>query len=370
MAAMKVQKNRKWYAFSIFLILGTCITLYFSLRKTSQEKTLSSRLLTKKNSYFVPMKINGFSSGNIPYFSVHIENREVTAKIDLGYEGDIALPSSIIKKLHAKKFIARKSTYGLKGKTYKCDVYELAKIHTENMSFFPVRAEETNPEFEHDVNLGEEEKLLKGDLGRVGWCLFHNFNLLIDCEHSTLALCDSLETLKSRGYPVDSFTETSLLLDRGFIEFEAQTEAGMLRCVLDSGSTWNMLNKDLENSCNSHMIFTPENVDQYSILNPENKSLMSFDSKDHLEVSIFNIGGKEFGPMTFNRIKSPMAIDAIIGMEFFEDTLIFIDFFNRKIYFFEHPAKASTIPKQLEKLGFGLRENFRRSKIANGLVLP
>lgn len=131
------------------------------------------------------------------------------------------------------------------------------------------------------------------------------------------------------------------MLDRGFIEFEAMTEGGTLRCLLDTGSTLSMLNKDLESFCNDHMIFNSKNIDQYPILNPENKNLLVFDSKDTQQLSIFNIGGKEFGPMVFNRIQSPMAIDAIIGMEFFESTLIFIDFWNETIYFYEYPDEET-----------------------------
>jgi hypothetical protein len=339
--AMKATISRTWLAFSIVLFLGICSALCFLLRNTFDHKAAGTRLLTKESAYFVPMKINGFSAGHIPYFMVNIENQTVIAKIDLGYEGHIAIPSNIIKGVNAKKIVGRRSSYGIKGRIRESDVYEVEKIHTESMSFYPVLADEVSPEFKYDMNLGEEEKISESDVGRVGWQLFQNFNLLIDCENSTFALCDSLETLKKRGYPVDFFSEASLILDHGLIEFEAQTEAGNLRCVLDSGSTWNMLNKDLNDSCNGHIIFTPENTDQYLTLNPENKSLLIFDPKDVQDVSVFNIGGKAFGPMTFNRIMSPVAIDAILGMEFFEDTLIFIDFSNREIYFYEYPEKEN-----------------------------
>lgn len=339
---MKAIISRKWFAFSVFLCLGMCGTLYFLLRNTSENKAIGSRFLTKGESYFVPMKIDGFSPGNIPYFTVNIENQTVVAKIDLGYEGYIALSSDVIKELNAKKFIKRGLSYGLKGRIRESDIYELEKIHTETMSFYPVLADEESLEFKDDANLGKESEISGGDFGRVGWRLFENFNLLVDHQNSTLALCDSLETLKKRGYPVHSFSEAPLLLDRGLIEFEVQTEVGTLRCVLDSGSTWNMLNKDPNDSYNSHIIFTPENIDQHLTLNPENKSLLIFDPKNVHDVSVFNIGGKEFGPITFNQIKSPIAIDAILGMEFFEDTLIFIDFSNHKLYFFEYPEKEDT----------------------------
>ncbi|MBI3236922.1 MAG: hypothetical protein HYZ48_04400 [Chlamydiales bacterium] len=339
---MKATTIRKWCALGVFLFLSMCGTLYFLLRSTTEDRTIGSGPLTNKNAYFVPMKMEGFSPGNIPYFTVNIENQTVVAKVDLGYEGYIALSSDVIEALSAKKFIRRSSSYGLKGKVREFDVYELERIHTKTMSFYPVLVDEESPEFKRDINLGEEGKVSEGDFGRVGWRLFQNFNLLVDHENSTFALCDSLETLKKRGYPVDCFSETPLLLDRGLIEFEAQAEAGLLRCVLDSGSTWNLLNRDPGDLSNSHIIFTQDNIDQHSILNPENKNLLVFDSQDAHDVSVFNLGGKEFGPITFTRIKSPMAIDAILGMEFLKDTLIFIDFANRKIYFFEYPEKEGT----------------------------
>lgn len=334
---MKATTIRKWCVLGALLVLGVWGTFYFVLRKTSEERDIGP--LTKKTAYFVPMKMEGFSSGNIPYFTVNIENQTVIAKVDLGYEGYIALSSDVIAALNAKKFIKRSSSYGLKGKAYACDVYELEKMHTENMSFYPVQADEESLEFKRDIKLGEEGEISEGDFGRVGWRLFQNFNLLVDHENSTFALCDSLETLKKQGYPVDSFSETPLLLDRGLIEFEANTEAGILRCVLDSGSTWNLLNRDPGDLSNSHIIFNQDNMDQHPTLNPENKSLLVFDPQNFQDVPTFDLGGKDFGPITFNYIKSPMAIDAILGMEFFEDTLVFIDFANRKIYFFEYPEK-------------------------------
>ncbi|HSX03956.1 MAG TPA: hypothetical protein VLG76_04430 [Rhabdochlamydiaceae bacterium] len=339
---MKERKSKLKNILGIVFLLGICTGFGILQKKASQNITVS-KLLTKDSGYFVPLKIDGFSSADIPYLKVNIENRSVIAKIDLGYEGDLCLPSHIINNLNGKKFIKTSTAFGLRGKTYKSEVYQLDKIDIENMTFFPVRAEELNLELEHDINLGEKEIPLQHDLGRIGWCLFHSFNLLVDCENSTLALCDSLETLRKQGYPVDSFTMAPLLLDRGFIEFMATTEAGVLRCILDTGSTWNMLNKDLENSYN-HMIFTPENVDQYSSMNPDNENLMDFDPKDVCNVSIFKIGEKEFGPMTFNRIKSPLAFDAIMGMEFFNSTVIFIDFSAGKIYFYEKPLTEEIPP--------------------------
>jgi hypothetical protein len=342
MAAMKIRKNRVRHVLIIsFLIIAGVLPLLMK----RHIRTINAGLLKQKKPYFVPIKIEGFSSADIPYLKVKVENQTVEAKLDLGYEGTFNFPADVLKDIKEKKLIKHQSSYGLNGKTYKSDIYQIKKINIENVAFFPVIAEEANLEFEQDIKFGSKDDSIKQNLGRIGWCLFQQFNIFVDCKHSLLALCDSLETLKRKGYAVDTFTMVPFSLNRGFIEFEAMTEKGKLRCVLDTGSTWNLLNKDLENPSNQHMMFHAQNTDQYSFLNPENKSLMIFDPKDTYEISNFNLGGKEFGPMTFNRIKSPLEIDAMIGMEFLNHTMMFIDFTHSKIYFYEFPEEENISAK-------------------------
>jgi hypothetical protein len=94
-----------------------------------------------------------------------------------------------------------------------------------------------------DFSVRINEFLPKDHESRIGWALFHNFNLFIDCENSKIAFCDSLDTLRKQGYPVDFFTETRLLLDRNFIEFEAVTEDGPIRYY------WHFLDVFCEQIC-------------------------------------------------------------------------------------------------------------------------
>jgi hypothetical protein len=336
MVAMQANKKRKLYAFSV-LLLCMSGTFWFYLKKPTHDRIAHSQLQTKEHHYFTLLKIDKFTSADTPVLKIKIEDKIVDIKLDLGYDGIISLPADVIKDLQTKKFIQRNRTSGLRGKTYEQDFYEVAKAHIEHMSFYPIFVEETNPEFEHDVHLAGERTL--ESFGRIGWGLFYKFNLLIDCEHSKIALCDSVETLKKQGYSVDSFCKTSLIMDRRLIEFDAVTEKGKMRCILDTGCTYNMLNKDLENpSMNSHMIFTLNDGDQ-SFMNPENQDLMTFNLDNVQEFSSFKIEGQEFGPIIFNRIKSPMAIDAVIGMEFISSVLIFIDFFKKEIYFLKSSSE-------------------------------
>jgi hypothetical protein len=336
-AIMKVEMNRRWLTGLIILLLSICATVYFSLKFPRQHKSIKPKLIKKNSSYFLPITIKGFSSANIPYTTVSIENQTVIVQIDLGYAGYFALPSQVINNLNKKKFLGKEASYGIKGKDREYCIYEVEKISTESISFCPMLADELTEEIQDDMHLGGERS--KDDTGIVGWRLFERFNLLVDCKNSIIALCDGLEMLKKRGYPVELFTCVPLLLDQRWVEFEAETEEGLLRCVLDTGCTYNLLNKDPQDPSNSHMIINPNNRDEYLRLNPENKNLLVFDHKDTKELSIFNIGSEPFGPMTFDRIKSPMPVEAILGMEFFENTLVFIDFENQKIYFYAYSEK-------------------------------
>ena len=151
--------------------------------------------------------------------------------------------------------------------------------------------------------------------GRLGWELFYKVNLLIDIQNSQIAFCDSLDTLQSKGYSVAFFTKTPLLIDRGLVEFQAETSEGTLRCMLDTGTTWNMLNKEVSEE---------QSIDK-----------AIWDPKSVIDCSVFKIGGKDLGPINFHQIplKAPIQIDAILGMEFFQQNLVFLDFRQGFAYF-------------------------------------
>jgi hypothetical protein len=324
----------KWITFSVAL-LGYSALSYLLFSKLNREKQAQQTHLCIKGSYFEPVKITEFSS-QIPCIAIRIGNTTATAKIDLGFCGNISLPSELIEGLDQKSFIRRTFYFGMRGKKYYSDIYELPKIKIGDMTLFQAKVQETNSEFEKDATLlKKEESSSISCLGRIGWPLFHNFNFFLDCENSLIAFCDSLDTLKKQGYPVDSFIETPLLLDRNLIEFKAMTESGPIRCMLDTGSTLNMLNKDIEEGSNNHMILNPDNIDQHPILNSTNSDQMVFEPENVYDMQVFKIGKKDFGAVTFQKIKTPFEIDAIIGMEFLDSKLIFIDFPNRKIYFYE-----------------------------------
>lgn len=339
------KKTRKQTNVRLFLalVVAVCCSLLYVLFPLFQREK-GPKHLRIKGPYFYPLEINEFSSQCIPCIQIIAEGKAALVQVDLGTDG-ISLPSELLQNMR-KKFIQRKLFCGMRGKKYESDFYEVPKITIGNVSIFSVKVSETNLEFEKDAILAsDEEEPSEPHLGRIGWKVFYGINVLLDCKHSTLAFCDSVDTLKKEGYPVEHFIEVPFLLDRGLIEFDAMTEKGPLRCILDTGCTWSLLNKDLDGTSNDHMILNPNNIDpeQYQLSNPDNADLMVFDPEDIYKISALKIGEKDFGTMSFRRIKMPAQIDAFIGMDFVDSTLIFIDFSNRKMYFYEYPSEEENI---------------------------
>jgi hypothetical protein len=345
------------YRLLLILILTSVIACFF-LYSPKYKKLSGLSEFWNKNHYCIPLKIVQFSQGNIPQIEVQIEDKTISCKVDLGSDSGIILPKEVIESLRNKNFIHKEHFFGARGRSYESDVYELPEIRVGKVKIFPMRAEEKNEEFVKDGVLQEGKQEIKEDhLGRIGRCVFKPFNLFLDCDHFAMVICDSLNTLKEQGYPINSFVEVPLLLDRGTIDFEVMTEAGPLRCMLDSGCTWNVLNKDFDSVDQNHMLIDFNNLHgKPPEFNPQNEDLLVYDVKDIWKTNAFQINGEEFGPVEFVKIKSPLGLDAILGMEFIESHLIFIDFRNEKIYFSKLPEERSLFTRTYDFIENGIKK--------------
>lgn len=270
----------------------------------------SARAQIIEKPFFLSLPFTGMSPAGIPYCTVLIEDQNVIAKIDLGYEGSLSLPSSVLNKIHHKQALSPSSGYGLNGKIYPINVYKIKDIAIDHQRFSPLTVEEHHQELEQQMILDHKSTELSEAIGRIDWKLFHEHNLIINCKNHKLVLFDDIDTLKEKGYPTNHCTTIPFSLDNGFIEFEAHSDMGNVHCILDTGSTWNLYN---------------QKGDQ-----------LYFEAKDVFDTSTFQIGSKDFGPITFNRISSPLSLQVIIGMEFFNDTLVIIDFKEKMLYFYEY----------------------------------
>lgn len=279
--------------FAIALLLFSCGCSVFQREQPKETKS----------GFFVSVPVT-FSTFNTPGLNIEIEERSLLAKLDLGFEGDLAIEKKILDAIASKEWIGEKIMYGVHGKEYKEKRYRVPKVKMGSLTFSPPIVQEENAEFLTDATFiqNPEDEVLRQEVGRVGWELFANACLFLDMRKGRIAVCDSIDSFKKEGYSIESFTKTPLLLERDLVEFEAMTPQGALRCVLDTGSTWNVLNE------------TPGDI---------------------IECASLKIEGIDFGPTPFHQmpIRIPIKIDAILGMEFLKDNLVFLDFVKKEVYF-------------------------------------
>lgn len=269
--------------------------------------------LPKDSGYFIPIPFKKFSSIQAPCFDVHLDGQTYSMELDLGFQGDLTLDKELLDNIHSKTYIRTATIHGIQGKRYRTDLFQIPEASIGTASFIEPVLQSNCSEFTQDSVYVQEGLPSLQEIGRIGWQLFQGTNLLIDVAHAHIALCDSIDTLLTRGHKLENFAKAELFTDRGLLEFDATTSRGVLRCTLDTGASLNVLNIDTDRSV-QEMIWEPENS---------------------VSTAVFKIGEQDFGPIPFHQIpiKIPIPIKAILGIEFFRQQLVFIDFSKKQVYF-------------------------------------
>jgi hypothetical protein len=295
--------------------LGIFISLCICLSKSSQKESSLTHIKHTQGAYFYPIPLSKFTAANQPCLPVEINGHEATVILDLGFRGQFSFSSNFLKNIENKTYLHSRKMYGVRGGEYEEPVFEVPEMSIKPIIFYHPSLQEYSDSFQKDSSFTQEGHAKSApESGKIGWELFENTNLFLDLKNSKMAFCDSLATLKKQGYKTKSFVKTPLLLERGLIELQLETSQGPLLCMLDTGATWNVLNTKLKNG---------ELIDQ-AIWDPEHEK--SFDT--------FQINRQKFGPITFRciPIELPIQIDAILGMEFFEEHCVFLDFSENYLY--------------------------------------
>lgn len=305
---------RKIVAILVVFLLAV-FSFYFFVNRKSKDVFLSKNERNQR-SYFEIIPIEKYSLGKIPCLQIQVEDRSYIFELDSGFFGGLDASPNFIEKISDKQFSYNRTTCGIKGKEYSRSVYVIPKVKVGSSVFRNVFIQEGySDEFNNDSVLFEngEDSLVRED-GRIGWQLFSQSNLFLDLKNSRIAFSDSVETLREHGYFVESFTKTSLILDRGLAEIDTRTTSEKIRCVLDTGATWNIINRELENE--------------------------GEDPEETLKFPTFKIGEDDFGPIAFHPvpINLPIQVDAMLGMEFFSEHVVFLDFKNSQAYFYKASA--------------------------------
>jgi len=268
---MKIAIPLKNLAIAAFFFLSSCSVV----NETCSQK--------ENSAYFVSVPITEFSASQIPCINIEMEDKTLLATLDLGFRGHVSMPPDKVEGIVFKTLLGEKTMYGIRGKAYKKKLYRIPEIKISSMIFPFPNLQEDHPEFHKDATFIENETTLPSpqEPGRVGWELFRHTCLFIDIQNKKITFCDGLETLKKEGYAIEMFVKTPLFLERGLVEFDCFTPKGRLRCMLDTGATWNVLNEETGDIDIDKALWTPGNV---------------------VEHPFCQIEDTDFGPIAFHRM--------------------------------------------------------------------
>jgi len=305
---------RKKWLISAISILGMVIAFCYVLFVFFSEPFAKEEFNKNNDRYFVILPIEKWTDDVFPTpcISMRIGDMTISSMIDLGFCGQFSIASNVLAQIDEKKYLGSSKRYEYNGKEFEKKVFEIPLIKTNGVTFYEARVlEEIVDPTRNSCIYTENESPSPKEPGKIGWEAFGNFNLFLDLGNEILAVCDSFETLENEGYPIESFISTPLILDRGLIEIDSIIHSGLVRCALDTGCTVNSINA------------------------PELMGQTKFDMENITKFSKFKIAEKDFGPIKFLRlpIKLPIHVECVLGMEFFNDNMVFLDFKNNVAYF-------------------------------------
>ncbi|MGH2612830.1 MAG: hypothetical protein ACRDFB_07250 [Rhabdochlamydiaceae bacterium] len=223
------------------------------------------------------------------------------------------MQKELLHMINYKSFEGTITSGGFRGNPYQINEYLIPNIEIEGLQFHPIHLREEDPFLSSESRIGKEKKETLGLIaGKIGWKLFNKTCLFIDLNHSMIIISDSMETFKKYGPSFRNFAKAPLIKEHDAIEIETITPKGILRCILDTGCTFDIINS----------------------ANQKNKPLEEMILKKK-KFSSFQIGNQNFGPLALRKLplKLPFHIDVILGMEFLSKHAVLIDFVNSKIYF-------------------------------------
>jgi hypothetical protein len=294
--------KKRWVISVIFLLI--LMTSFFLIIQYTGIYPFLKRNEIVNNSYFVsiPVSICSNSRSSTPSLSIQIGDQKILSSLDLGFRGHFSIAKDVLDSIENKTFLGTTETHGFGGNVYTKNIYEIPEVSIGDVSFLRTEIQEESKDFHTNSLLKDHEKLSSAaEPGRIGWEIFQFMNVFIDLANKRIAFCDGLSSLKKNSYSSELFVMAPLILERGFLEIDVESSLGPLRCVLDTGASVSILNI------------------------PMNEGKFSYELNKFDDVSTVAIAGRDFGPIRFYHlsIELPIHVDAILGMNFFEENSVF-----------------------------------------------
>ncbi len=276
--------------------------------------------LEEEGCYSIPLTYFSFSERAIA--QVEIENEKYSLLVDLGAGHPFMLQKRCLDKIQNKTFLGQVRGFDVKGNAYSDNDYQVPFIKIGKICGEDVPIQEKSQEFLlkgcrlfHLDITDRERKQIEYIDGSIGNTIFQKFVCLFDFDRSVIYLSKKLDSF-DKNCSLEEYTEVPFETNsNGFIILNIETDFGLKRMLLDSGA--------------SHSILKESHVDKKYASRIEEHIW-------HTTSHILKINGYDFGEWDFflYEFPDPMGsmFDAILGVDFFKDHIICIDYQNNKAY--------------------------------------
>lgn len=268
-----------------------------------------------EEAHVIPVRLD---ASLIPEVLVEIDGHPYTLEIDLGSKHQLVLKQGVLDPLENPPCGSIQSK-NFKGETWEFPAYRIGNLKLGALSFQDVIAVEKNEEcFYSQVvsgpSEGKEEELLQ-KIGAIGRPLLEQNNLLFDIPKGVLVSCRQKKSLKSLGYSLKTFAQTPFHKGQVYPIITVKTDIGTLNLAIDTGCTFSYIR--------------PSRVEKELVEEEQAPGLSRFISY-HLEIGNQDFGKKDFYLLEITSELSE--IDGVLGMDFIQNHLVYIDQKEQKIY--------------------------------------
>ena len=236
--------------------------------------------------------------------------------LDLGANFSLSLDEDLLEKINTQISDPVK-TWDWKGNVYKYPSYLISKVNLCGLEWKNVTVKGTNRQFHESAAIWSDDPhkvKIKEFKGTIGVPLLEKTNLCLDLDREAIFSCNSLKTLQKKGICPQDMIQIPFSLIKGHIFVLAETDVGQLNLMIDTGCTISTIKSSLNKEFS-------QKTDRRGL---------SFITSSYLKFSENNFGEIDFYLLDLD--PGFAEIDGVLGMNFLEKYIIYIDYPNKFLY--------------------------------------
>ena len=265
-----------------------------------------------QGAYFcLPIQLS--SGYQIPCTSIEIEGNTYEVEIDLGTKMAVSLHKNILENMQ-KEPHGTSRRMDFRGNKYETPVYLISHVRVGNQLLKKIQTREEASDFCTQGCIVAESKTNVANAGRIGRDFFQDKNIFMDLNNCVFIACNGVKDLKKWNYKIDHLTPIPFRSTSGGIFFDIETDIGVQRFELDTGSTLSMIR-----------------ASDYK----EGTSTRQCSGLSVMETSKFVMNGIDFGHRDLYLIDISPALDdmdGVLGMDFLKEYIVYLDFGKKMAY--------------------------------------